>query len=870
MKRFNFKRMIALIITVAMLLSGIPYSNYKANADEATTAAAMVTGQEITLPDGKVGTLIGTVEMIPANIRFEEDDTDLILASEQPDNGVKLVLDPANGLVKNQENRGKVRDRIKNFNGGAGVEITDGTLFFLEYEKSDDFDLTKLSLEGTTVEAPWSSGFAFSRKSNENGIAVFAVTPNGEATNLNDVRLKGSAGKFPEGSSITLKNAYFVSDIHEATVPDPVAEIKVGEEWTVGKIKGTVVAVSEANKDYYTKEYGSNFNYSDLQPENGVQFTYTPGGKVRNRIKAASGSAIEAGIEISENMVFVAEYESTEDFSFSKLTVEGTRKEAGNDADFKFILVSEADGVAIFTVTPKTESNTLFDIRLKGDDGVFADGTTLTLKRVYFLVDIEEVTEPVDPTDPTPVEGIAVGAKRTVGSIEGTISGIVKADQTNMIMESDEPDMQPATVQPEEGVKFEKTQDGGKVRNRFFVNERAGADIAEGDKFVIEFDSSANFDLSMLSLYPQYESATTYADNPELTIDGKIQDGVAVYSVPAFYKDKKIYAIRFKNTDTIPRGANVTFKAAYFLTDVKNASTQIDPNENPVGKNYVVGDLSGKISGYVKLDSANISTESGKDLVISAVQPETGFKMEKTAKVKIRNRFYVNEKTGVVVHKGDKLVIDREIIGGLELENIDFQPQVENPEGFENTPFLKYETTIDDKAFFSIPDSLDGQTIYALRGKTEDTESDVFVSPGSAIIIKGIYFLTDIVDNSAPAKPACPYEISTNVQGIAVTYYNDIFSRGVSWRTMNIEAADSVLQIVNKKNVDDISEFWWDTPTVVTIPDNYGVSLVNNTKDAEVYYCHKAHIENLPDKNEYYYRVGCDESGWSKPGIMKI
>ena len=93
MKRFNIKSLIALIITVAMLLTGIPYSDIKAYADVYTAESI---GQEVSLPDNKVGTLSGYVEINTDNIYKEsggfdyagEGEPAAVPASEQaePDN----------------------------------------------------------------------------------------------------------------------------------------------------------------------------------------------------------------------------------------------------------------------------------------------------------------------------------------------------------------------------------------------------------------------------------------------------------------------------------------------------------------------------------------------------------------------------------------------------------------------------------------------------------------------------------------------------------------------------------------------------------------------------------------------------------------
>ena len=843
------------MLSVAMLLTGIPCSDVRVNADEYTAVSA---AQEVKLPDGKVGTVSGSVDIVKDSFKVESGN--FKFADPQPETGVKFVY--AAG--------GSVRNRILNY----GTEIKSDTLFVLEYEGENGFDLTKLTLEGTKKEKDgWDKDFGFTLKSNDGGIAVYSVSPvNTENIVLYDVRLKADADKLPDGAALTIKNAFFVSDIREAAVVEEPAALAIGEERIAGTIKGKVVAFSEANTDNYKRESG-NFKLAETQPEEGVQFVYTTGGKVRNRIKnftTVSGPAVQ----ISENVVFVLEYESTGNFDFDKLEIQATSTPlmdsddtSGWDDGFNLSVAVDEAGIAVFSITPGAGKTELYDVRFKGADGVFENGTTLTIKNAYFLTDIEPAGTPAPgpgPEEPEQTEGFEIGATRKVGKIEGKISGIVKADKDGMILESGQKDMQ-VTVLPENGgVKFERTNDSN-IRNRFFVNEKAGVEITEGDKFIVEFDSSADFKLDELHFWPQIVENEGYEDIAELELDGDITDGIAVYNVPATYKDGKIYSIRIKSSG-VPRGAYVTFKNVYFLTDVKAASTEIDPNENPVGKDYAVGDLTGKISGYVKLNKSNIFVESGCDLKISDPQPEAGFMLEKAGDVKIRNRFYINEGNGVVVTKNDRFIIDREIFKDLELENIDLQPQITGKDAYEDTPYLTYLDTIDGRAIYKIPESLDGATIYALRGKAT---GDV-VTQGSSIIIKGMYFLTDVVDHSEPAKPACPYEISNNVQGIAVTYYNDIFSRGVAWRTANLAATGSALQIVNKKDVEDISTFWWDTAAVETIPDYFGVSFTNSSKDATVYYCHKAHVENLLDKNEYYYRVGSEESGWSKPGVMKI
>ena len=81
--------------------------------------------------------------------------------------------------------------------------------------------------------------------------------------------------------------------------------------------------------------------------------------------------------------------------------------------------------------------------------------------------------------------------------------------------------------------------------------------------------------------------------------------------------------------------------------------------------------------------------------------------------------------------------------------------------------------------------------------------------------------------------------------GVTVSYYTDIYSRGVAWTTMS--AADGFLEVVpatSSSNAD------WSKATVV--------EATRKVEDS-TYYLYKAHIENLTE-DSYCYRVGSKDS----------
>lgn len=79
-----------------------------------------------------------------------------------------------------------------------------------------------------------------------------------------------------------------------------------------------------------------------------------------------------------------------------------------------------------------------------------------------------------------------------------------------------------------------------------------------------------------------------------------------------------------------------------------------------------------------------------------------------------------------------------------------------------------------------------------------------------------------------------------NPLAVTVTYYDDIYSRGFAWTTMEA-TTDSVVQIMKK--TDDVN---WDNAKTI-----YGSYV-----ESDEYFCHKAYVQNLENDESYIYRVG--------------
>ena len=403
------------------------------------------------------------------------------------------------------------------------------------------------------------------------------------------------------------------------------------------------------------------------------------------------------------------------------------------------------------------------------------------------------------------------------------------------------------------------------IRVRTVFGDGSGVAVDAPDKILVKYTGENGFDISKLAGVQGNPDAADGWDSIDLGA-ATYGDGYALFEAGSGITSAGvIYALRFKGKN-MP-DASFVIEGVYVITNDRAASTEETSEEGHgqsiIGTEFTVGNYTGKISGTATIDINNVVKESA-GLALATDQPADGVKFVMDETGKARNRIYLNDKNGVDVKEGDLVVIEYTTEGGFEFANLTVEGQITGADAYDNDTLFGSFNNVDGYAVLKVNTTCFDKTVYALRLKAESGQ----ISQGAAITIKNVYVLTDVVNNAAVSYN---YEISKDVMGITVTYYNDAHSRGIAWRTKNVEAAASVLQYVERSKVDNIAEFDWSGSDVITVPDNYGSMLLENSNvAADKYYCHKAHIENLPEDSSYFYRVGCEESGWSKPGVITV
>ncbi len=286
-------------------------------------------------------------------------------------------------------------------------------------------------------------------------------------------------------------------------------------------------------------------------------------------------------------------------------------------------------------------------------------------------------------------------------------------------------------------------------------------------------------------------------------------------------------------------------------------------NTYTVGSTVNCGAYSGKITGMVTMTQDYFQEESGS-LVFDSVNAagDLVFRTnDEGENIRVRAKF--NEGKGVTVKQGDVLVFKYEPTDDFPFSSIRIEGLVDDPEGWDSMSIGNLDYN-DGFALMAITEDFYDQNLVALRIKGDESPA------GSGIDFSQVFVITDV---KAPEKEKFSYDVSEIVQGVATTFYSDIYSRGVAWRTVDKEGADTVLQYVDKKEVEDIHTYDWDKGVkdgkVVSVPDYFNTSFVNSD-EAATYYCHKAHVENLPEGGEYFYRVGGESVGYSRPGSWTI
>jgi len=125
-----------------------------------------------------------------------------------------------------------------------------------------------------------------------------------------------------------------------------------------------------------------------------------------------------------------------------------------------------------------------------------------------------------------------------------------------------------------------------------------------------------------------------------------------------------------------------------------------------------------------------------------------------------------------------------------------------------------------------------------------------------------IYDATEYAEYISGGKPV--YDEAQCPQGLAVSYYSDIYSRGFAWST-NDQVTESNLEYI--KATDDMTKenIDWSQATLVA-------AVMSEREDNEqtLWHLFKVHLENLEPGATYYFRAGHVDTGYGKTGSFKI
>ena len=148
--------------------------------------------------------------------------------------------------------------------------------------------------------------------------------------------------------------------------------------------------------------------------------------------------------------------------------------------------------------------------------------------------------------------------------------------------------------------------------------------------------------------------------------------------------------------------------------------------------------------------------------------------------------------------------------------------------------------------------------LFRIRGTLRDVKAgDVFTIGGIEIHRAGT---RPSWDNGTSVE----YDPYIQPKGIAVSYYEDIYSRGFAWST-NDRISSSALYIIKKYGNMTEANINWNNADKIAASVTARTD-VNNNK----WNIFKAHVTNLTPGATYFYRVGSETNGYSNVGTLKI
>lgn len=165
--------------------------------------------------------------------------------------------------------------------------------------------------------------------------------------------------------------------------------------------------------------------------------------------------------------------------------------------------------------------------------------------------------------------------------------------------------------------------------------------------------------------------------------------------------------------------------------------------------------------------------------------------------------------------------------------------------------------------YFTLPEDKDSK--FASTQPKYIRFKGVLSETGEDVLIKGLHIydgeeFKKFISSFSYNEEDCP-------QGVAISFYSDIYSRGFAWAT-NDHIDSQYIEYIKATNGLTKETIDWTSKDVVKKNANRGTDRVDVSN--VTWHMFKVHLENLEKGATYFFRVGNEKFGFSDVGSFKI